>query len=148
MPRPFTGCAVKNNFASFVTQGHRKKKCLFSMPSGFEPVQIPIPFPWQKLFFLGVAGFAAGHQIEFFRPPPPGQRNDVIHGQFRRSNGSTAIMTDTGGPFAFPPLGVPQFSGFGPLFFYNRFILKQIRYHDILTRKTRNPIAHPQLLVF
>jgi hypothetical protein len=94
-----------------------------------EPVQIHIPFPGQHLLFFGVTVFAAGHQIEFFRPTAPDQGDEVIHGQFCRQKPLTAVMADPFVALAFPPLGMPQLSGFGPLFFQKQLIHETIRFH-------------------
>jgi hypothetical protein len=94
-----------------------KRALSFFDASGSAIFHIDVPLAGQKLLLFGITGFAAGHQIEFFRPAPAYQGDDVIHGQFRRCKGFAAIMTDTGGASALPPLGVTQLPGFCPLFF-------------------------------
>ena len=69
-------------------------------------IHICVPPSMQDLFFRCIACLAAGNQIEFFRPPDPGQRDDMIYGQYPNSSGIRLLERHQG------PINDRCYSGF------------------------------------
>ncbi len=74
-------------------------------------LQISLPLDGEQLFFGVVAFFATGYHVSFGTFATAGYRHDMIHGQLFWQIGPSAVVTDSFSQAAFPPLGIPQFSG-------------------------------------
>jgi len=74
--------------------------------------QILLPFHGKQLLFSRVAFLAAGSHVAPGAFAAPGNRYDVIHGQFFRRGWPTAVVAHTFGQAAFPPLGFSKFPCF------------------------------------
>ena len=70
---------------------------------------------------FGVAFFAARHEIALCGFAPADDRHKMIHGQNRRREFAAAMVTDSRGSLALPPLGgtqCPSFSALAADFFF------------------------------
>ena len=74
--------------------------------------QILLPLHGEQLLFGRVAFLAAGYHVAPGAFSAPGYRHNVIHGQFFRRCWAAAVMANTFGETAFPPLGFSKFPCF------------------------------------
>ena len=84
-------------------------------------MKISFPFHGKKVFFFIVALFANRDYVSLGGLAATYNRNDMVHGQFRRREMAPAIMTLAPGQTLVPPAGLAQGPGLFPLFFYFLF---------------------------
>ena len=63
-------------------------------------------FGRRPILLLGIARYTARDHIAFGTASTPGERHDVIHGQFMRSKRALTVCTAPLGNFIAPPLGL------------------------------------------
>jgi len=53
------------------------------MPSEIcsQTIEVLLPFKWQHILFLVIAGFTTGNEIIFCTHPSTGKRHEMIHGE-------------------------------------------------------------------
>ena len=76
-----------------------------------QPFQVFFPFHGEQIFLAAVACSTGRCQVASSRSSPPGDRNDVIHGQCFRCEFASAIGAFSFGKLALPPLGFAERSG-------------------------------------
>ena len=71
-----------------------------------------LPIPWEAIVFSCCCRICMPepHYLWYFSPP--GQRDEVIHGQLCCRHSAAAIMATAFGTSPFPPLGLSQLPGF------------------------------------
>ena len=67
-----------------------KSECAYLL-SGGNRGEVLLPFHGHQVLFLGVAFLAAGHNITFGTFASPGNRHNMVHGEFSRGKISVAI---------------------------------------------------------
>ena len=91
------------------TRRFRLSRLITCLYAGF--VEVFFPLHRQELFFVGVAGFAAGHHVTPGAFATARNRDDVIHGHRFGRGCPPAVVTFTSCHPAFPPLGLPKLPG-------------------------------------
>jgi hypothetical protein len=81
-------------------------------------LKVRLPFHGKKVFFFIVALFANRDYVSLGGLAATYNRNDMVHGQFRRREMAPAIMALAPGQTLVPPAGFAQGPGLFPLSFY------------------------------
>jgi len=119
----------------FIAIVKKYSECAYSLFGGNRG-EVLLPFHGHQVLFLGVAFFAAGHDITFGTFASPGNRHNMVHGEFSREKFSAAIVTAAFGALALPPLGVSEVTRFIPL-------ALDIRFGEIISKRLHTSNLYP-----
>lgn len=78
--------------------------------SSFTIFCLVFPFPRQRIFFLVITLLTGGDEISFRRLSTSHERDEMIHRQLRGRKPPLAVVADSRGALASPPLGATEFS--------------------------------------
>lgn len=62
----------------------------------FKALLMDFPLCREHLLLFRITRFTGWNQVKLLRPPPPGQWNHMIHGEFPGGKVAVAVMADPG----------------------------------------------------
>lgn len=95
------------------------QKTYDALPSGqsapLKTAEIFFPLQRQEVFLFVVAFLAGGYDVAFRGCAAADERNDVVHGEFRRMGFRVTVIADTTCELLLPPGALPQLTSLAAL---------------------------------